>query len=195
MPVTEGPAQNLAGMLSDHWWLMLVRGIIAILFGILAFAQPGITLATLVILFGAFAFADGILAVWTAITRRQEEENWGLLLLGGLIGIGIGIVTWIAPGVTALTLLFYVAIWAVAIGMLEIVGAIRLRKVIQGEWLLIVAGVVSVAVGIALMARPGAGALAVLWLIASYAIVYGLTLIALSFRLRSFGHRMHERFA
>jgi uncharacterized membrane protein HdeD (DUF308 family) len=130
--------------------------------------------------------ADGILSVWIAIAERKEREHWGLLLLGGLLGIGVGILTFLVPGITALALLFYIAIWAIATGVLEIVTAIRLRKEIAGEWLLILSGLASVVFGVILMAQPGVGALAVLWLIATYAIVFGVLLVILAFKARSF---------
>jgi len=194
MPV-EMLAERLSDVLSRNWWLLLVRGIVAILFGVLTFVQPGISLAALVLLFGAFSLADGVLGVWTAFSSRKEREHWWLLLLGGLVGVGVGLLTLLAPGVTALALLFYIAIWAVATGVLQIVAAIRLRKEIEGEWMLILAGLASVAFGILLMARPGAGALAVLWLIAGYAIVFGIIMVMLSFKVKGFASRVKERIA
>jgi uncharacterized membrane protein HdeD (DUF308 family) len=181
---------TLAGILSRGWWTLLLRGLIAIAFGVLTWMQPGISLSAMIILFGAFALADGILAVWTAITGRREHENWGILLLWGLIGIGVGVLTFFAPGLTALTLLFYIAIWAISTGVLQIAAAIRLRKEIQGELWLILGGLASVAFGALLIARPGAGALAVLWLIAAYAIAFGLILLFLAFRVRGLAKKI-----
>lgn len=178
--------KRLATILSRNWWVLLVRGLVAIAFGVLVWYQPGISLAALVLLFGAYALADGALGVWTAIAERKEREHWVLLLLGGLLGIGVGILTFSVPGLTALALVFYIAIWAVGTGVLEIVAAIRLRKEIEGEWLLILSGLVSVVFGVILMAQPGVGALAVLWLIATYAIIFGILLVILAFRARSF---------
>jgi uncharacterized membrane protein HdeD (DUF308 family) len=188
-------AKDLAGTLSHNWWVLLLRGIVAIIFGVLTFAQPGISLATLVLVFGAYAFADGVLQSWTAITHRHDRDNWGMLLVGGLVGIGVGILTWLTPGITALALVFYIAIWAITTGALEMVAAIRLRKEIEGEWLLVLAGLAAVAFGVALIVRPDIGALAVLWLIASFALVYGIALVALSFKVRGFGRRLEGRFA
>lgn len=195
MDAKRGLVHNLAATLADRWWVLLLRGMVAVLFGVLTFVQPGISLATLVLLFGAFVFADGVLRTWTAIEHRHDRDNWGLLLIGGLLGIGIGVMTWFLPGVTALTLLVYIAVWAIASGVLELATAIRLRKEIEGEWMLALSGLVSVAFGVVLVARPAVGALAVLWLIATYAIVYGVALVALSFRLRGFAHRLEARFA
>jgi uncharacterized membrane protein HdeD (DUF308 family) len=181
---------RLAAILSRNWWVLLLRGIVAIVFGVLAWLQPGISLAALVLLFGAYSMADGILGAWTAVAGRKEHEHWWVLLLEGLVGIGVGVLTLFAPGVTALALLFYIAIWAIATGVLEIVAAIRLRKEIEGEWLLVLGGLASVAFGVLLMARPGAGALAVLWIIAAYAVVFGVILVVLAFKARSFGRAL-----
>jgi uncharacterized membrane protein HdeD (DUF308 family) len=178
--------KQLAAILFRNWWVLLLRGLVAIAFGVLVWFQPAMSLAALVLLFGAYSMADGILSVWTAIAERKEREHWGLLLLGGLLGIGVGILTFLVPGITALALVFYIAVWAIATGVLEIVAAIRLRKEIEGEWLLILSGLVSVVFGVILMAQPGVGALAVLWLIATYAIVFGVLLVILAFKARSF---------
>jgi uncharacterized membrane protein HdeD (DUF308 family) len=175
-------------LLARHWWLFLLRGLISILFGVLAFVWPGITLASLVLVFGAFAFADGVFALVGAL-RGGGREHWWLLILEGLVGIGIGIITVVSPGITALALLFYIAIWAIATGVLEIGSAIALRKEIEHEWLLGLSGLASVVFGVLLIARPGAGALTVLWLIGGYAIVFGVLLVMLSFRARRLSAR------
>ena len=178
---------QLATVLSRTWWMLLLRGLAAIAFGVLAWLQPGISLAALVLLFGAYAMADGILGVWSAIAGFNGNEHWWVLLLAGLIGIAVGILTFLAPGVTALALLFYIAAWAVAKGVLEIVAAIRLRKEIEGEWLLVLGGLASVLFGMFLMARPGLGALSLTWLIAAYAILFGILLVLLAFKVRTLG--------
>jgi uncharacterized membrane protein HdeD (DUF308 family) len=182
--------KKMAAILHRTWWVLLLRGLAAIAFGILTWVLPGISLATLVLLFGAYSMADGVLGVWTAIAGRKEHEHWWVLLLGGLLGIGVGVLTFFAPGLTALALLFYIAIWAVATGVLELVAAIRLRKEIEGEWWLILGGLASVVFGVLLMARPGAGALALLWLIAAYAVVFGVLLVMLAFKARTFGSQV-----
>lgn len=180
----------LADILSRYWWTTLLRGIISIMFGIALFALPGISLLTLTLLFGAFAMADGVASIISAFGGRREHEHWWVLLLAGLAGIGAGVLTFFNPGLTTLVLVFYIAIWAIATGLLEVVAAVRLRKEIEGEFWLALAGLVSVAFGVMLMARPSAGALALVWLIAGYAIVFGSILIALSFRARRFVRRM-----
>jgi len=187
MNIVEG---RLAAILSRNWWALLLRGLVAIAFGVLTWTQPAISLAALVLLFGVYALVDGVLGVWTAISGRKDHEDWWVLLLWGLLGIGVGIMTLMAPGVTAFALLFYIAAWAVATGVLEIVAAVRLRKVIKGEWWLVLGGLASIIFGVLLMAHPGAGALAVLWLIAAYAIIFGVLLVILAFRLRGFGKQL-----
>jgi uncharacterized membrane protein HdeD (DUF308 family) len=179
--------QQLASIFSRNWWVLLLRGVVTIAFGVLIWLQPGVSLVTLLLLFGAFSMADGVLGVWGAVAGRKKNEDWWALLLWGLVGIGVGILTFAAPGVTAIALLFYIAIWAITTGVLQIVAAIRLRKEIQGEWLLILAGLASVVFGVLLMAQPGSGALALLWLIAAYAVAFGVILVILALKVRRFG--------
>jgi uncharacterized membrane protein HdeD (DUF308 family) len=180
----------LANILSRYWGMTLLRGLLWMLLGLVIFIRPSIALVTLTLLFGAFATADGVASVVSAIGGRKEHENWWVLLLAGLAGIGVGMLTFFNPGITALALLFYIAIWAIATGLLEIVAAIRLRREIEGEFWLILAGLLSVAFGVLLMASPGQGALAVLWLIGGYAFVFGLILMVLAFRARGFVRRI-----
>jgi uncharacterized membrane protein HdeD (DUF308 family) len=180
----------LARILSRYWWMTLIRGIIAILFGVMLFAWPQISLLSLVLVFGAFAFADGVVGVVTAVGGRREHESWWVLLLAGLAGIGVGVLTFLNPGVTALVLLFYIAIWAIATGLLEIVAAVRLRKEIEGEFWLGLAGLATIVFGILLVARPQVGALAVLWLIGGYAVAFGVMLLLLAFEARGFLNRL-----
>src|ERR687895_1313310 len=125
--------------LTRNWWAIVLRGIAGILFGVITFFAPGISLAALVLLFGAYAFADGVLAIVTAVRRRGTDRGW-LLLLQGLVGIAAGVVTLLWPGITAIALLYVIAAWALVGGALQIAAAIRLRRVISGEWLLALAG-------------------------------------------------------
>ncbi len=179
--------KKISNIFLRKWWVLLLRGLVAIAFGALIWFQPGISLIMLVLLFGAYAMVDGILGVWTAIAGRKGHEHWVVLLIWGLLGVGIGVLTFVVPGLTALALLFYIAIWAVATGVLEIVAAIYLRKEIKGEWWLILAGLASVVFGVLLIVQPAAGALAVLWLIGTYAIIFGILLVMLAFKVRTFG--------
>jgi uncharacterized membrane protein HdeD (DUF308 family) len=177
--------KQLSNVLSRNWWMVLLRGLGAIVFGILAWLLPGISLAVLVLLFGAFVLVDGILGVWLAIDGRKEYEDWWVLLLWGVLGIGVGVLTFMSPGVTELALLFFIAAWAIATGVLEIVAAMRLRREIKGEWLLILGGLLSIMFGGLLMSQPGTGALALIWLIGAYAIIFGIVLVILAFKTRS----------
>jgi uncharacterized membrane protein HdeD (DUF308 family) len=172
-------------VLARNWWALALRGLVAVLFGIAAFSMPGITLTALVLLYGAFALVDGVFAVAAALIGRTHGMPWWAMLVQGLFGIAIGILTFAWPEITALALLYVIAAWAVVTGVFEIVTAIRLRKEIQGEWLLALSGALSVCFGLALVVYPGAGALAVVWLIGAYAITFGVLLIVLGFRLRS----------
>jgi uncharacterized membrane protein HdeD (DUF308 family) len=178
--------ENLGSILARNWWLMLLRGLVAIGFGILVFAKPQISLEVLVYMFGIFVLVEGIVGVAVAVHARNLLDSWGILLLWGLLGIAVGILSFIRPDVTALALVFYIALWALATGVLEIAAAIRLREVLKDEWLLILAGVASVATGLILIWRPDAGALALLWLIGSYAIVLGVLIVLFAFKIRGF---------
>jgi len=178
--------------LSRNWWVLAIRGVAAILFGIGAFVWPGITLAVLVLLFGAYALVDGIFAVIAGISVRKEQERWWMMLLSGLAGIVIGIVTFLSPGITALVLLYFIAAWSIVTGAFEIAAAIRLRKEIEGEWLLALAGLASLIFGILLVVLPGPGALALIWLIGVYALLYGILMLALAFRLRGLGETLRQ---
>ncbi|CAE6909404.1 conserved membrane protein of unknown function [Pseudomonas marincola] len=177
---------QLSGILSDTWWMLLVRGVIAILFGVLTWIQPGISLAALVILFGIYSLTDGVLGIWTAISGRKEDDHWWAFLLWGLVGVGIGVLTLTAPGITTVALMFYIAIWAIASGVMQVVTAIRLRREIKGEWLLILAGAASILFGVIMVAQPLAGALTLLWLIATYAVVFGVIMVVLAFKAKKF---------
>ena len=168
-----------------NWWLLALRGLIAIIFGVLAFMWPGATLITLVWLFGAFALVNGILSLVLAAKTPRGYRKVGSLILGGLLGILAGLLAFIMPGITALGLLILIAAWAIATGVMELVAAVRLRKVITNEWLLILAGIASVVFGAIMLFQPAAGALALIWLIATWAIVFGLLLLILAFRMRN----------
>lgn len=174
-----------ATQLADRWWVPLIRGIAAILFGILAVAYPEVSLTFLIVLWGVYALVDGVFSLAMAIRRGRSGGTWGWLVLEGLVGIGAGIVAFAWPGITALMLLMVIAVWAVITGIASIAAAIRLRKEIRDEWLLGASGVLSIIFGGLMLAYPGAGALAVLWMIGAYAIIYGVLLMGLAWRLYS----------
>jgi uncharacterized membrane protein HdeD (DUF308 family) len=192
--IEPGPTSPLSGVamlraLADNWWLLLLRGIAAVVFGVLAFMWPVLTLLTLTFLWGAYAIVDGVLALWEAIAGRggyTGSRFW--LAIVGIAGIIAGLLAFAWPGVTALVLLMFIAAWAIVTGLFEIWGAIQLRKEMEGEWLLILSGLLSVAFGVILLARPGVGALAVVWLIGWYAILAGVLYIVLAFRLKKHKH-------
>lgn len=171
---------------TGSWWAMVLRGIAAIAFGILAFVWPGITLAALVFLWGAYALVDGIFAVAAGIKSHGEYKRWWLVLIEGILGILAGIVAFVMPGITALVLLILIAVWAIVTGVVEIAAAIQLRKMIRGEWMLALAGVFSILFGVLMFLNPAAGALSVVWLIGAYAVVFGALLVALGVRLHGF---------
>jgi uncharacterized membrane protein HdeD (DUF308 family) len=178
------PALALLPALADNWWLVLLRGIASILFGVLAFVWPGLTVFWLVLLFAAYAIVDGVIALWAAfVGPGGMAPRWWLVVIG-LLGIAAGVVTFLYPAMTAIVLLYFIAGWMIASGVFSIAGAIALRKEIEGEWWLILNGALSVLIGLFMFFQPGAGALALIWLIGAYALVIGVTLVMLAFRLK-----------
>jgi uncharacterized membrane protein HdeD (DUF308 family) len=169
-------------------WALVLRGVVAIIFGLVAFIWPRITLATLVLLFGAYVLVDGIFAIVAAVRAPKEFARWWVLLIEGVLSILAGIIAFAIPGITALILLGVIAGWAIVTGVVEIVAAIQLRKEIQGEFFLALAGLTSIIFGVLLLWNPAAGALAVLWIIGAYAILFGVLLIALGMKLRGLLH-------
>ena len=180
---------------SRSWSGLLVRGLAAIAFGVLSLIWPELSLQVLVILLGAYFLLDGIVSVVAAVRWRKSHEAWWLLLLDGVFGIAFGIVAFAWPGITALALLFLLAAWAILTGILEIVAAVRLRKVLEGEWLLGLSGVLSVLFGVGIALFPGAGALALIAFIAAFAILYGVLLTALALKVRKLRKWAEEQFS
>jgi uncharacterized membrane protein HdeD (DUF308 family) len=176
--------------LGRNWGWVMLRGAAALLFGLLAFAWPGLTLGILVIVWGAYALADGVLALIAACRVRHRGRPFWSLLIVGLLGLAAGVVTFLWPGMTALVLLLCIAVWAIIMGIFQISAAIRLRQMIENEWLLGLSGVLSVLFGILMFLQPGAGALAVIWLVAAYAVVFGVLLLGLGFRLKRHAARV-----
>jgi uncharacterized membrane protein HdeD (DUF308 family) len=171
-------------LLSRNWWLVALRGVIAILFGLLTLLYPTIALGSLVLLFGAYAIVDGVAAVWSSFQHRAEQ-GWWTHMLEGVVSVIAGIVAFVYPVMTAVILLYVVAIWAIMTGIFEIWAAIQLRKEITGEFWMGLSGLLSVIFGIVLIANPGPGIFAVLWIVSIYAIAFGVFLVMLAFRLRS----------
>lgn len=176
-------------VMSRNWWILLVRGIAAVLFGIAVLVWPGIALTVLVLLWGAYALVDGVFTIVLGFQGRTYYRDWWVTVLEGVVSIIAGVVALLWPGVTAVALLYVVAIWAIITGMLEIVAAIQLRKEISGEFWLVLGGVLSVALGVLLTIFPGAGMVSLLVVLGIYAITFGVALIILSFRVRGFAQR------
>lgn len=170
--------------LTRHWWVLALRGVAAILFGVLAFIWPGITLTVLVLLWGVYALADGMFTIALAIAGPGRAGRWWALLVEGLAGIAAGVLTFLWPGLTMLALLYVIAAWAVVTGIFEVIAAIRLRNYIQGEWLLAVIGVLSVLFGLGLFVFPIEGLLVLILWIGAYAVAFGVLLLVLGFQLR-----------
>ncbi len=171
--------------LRRYWWAIALRGAAAILFGLLTIMWPGMTLAVLVLFFGVYALVDGVLAIFAAWRGASSDRWWHIV--EGVLGILIGVTTWLWPGLTALTLLYLVAAWAIATGVAEVAAGVRLRSALRNEWALLLSGVLSMAFGVLLVVRPGAGALALVLIIGMYALIFGTMLVVLGFRLRGTG--------
>jgi uncharacterized membrane protein HdeD (DUF308 family) len=184
--LVSDPLSALPRLLARNWWLFLFRGIAALVFGVLSLIWPVSSILALTLLFGAYALVDGAFALGAAFAGPGDAGTRWWLALVGIAGIGAGIATFSWPGLTALTLLYFIAGWFVATGVLQIIGAIELRKMIKDEWWLILNGALGVLFGIFIIVMPGAGALAVVWIIACVAILYGLLMIGFAFKVRNF---------
>jgi uncharacterized membrane protein HdeD (DUF308 family) len=170
--------------LARRWWAFLIRGIAGVIFGILAFLWPGLTLLVLAVVFGAYALVDGVFALVAAFSGAGAAHR-GWLILEGILGIVLGALVWMYPLYSAALLVYFIAIWAIATGVIEIIAGVRFRNVIGNEFLYIIAGIISIVFGALVLRNPAAGAIAVVWLIAWYAIIFGVLQIVLSFRLKS----------
>ena len=176
------------GRVTGNWWALALRALAAIILGILALSRPGITLAALLIVFGVYAMADGIFAVVAAIRGIREREQWGWMMFEGIVGIIAGAIALFWPHIGALALVWLVAGWALATGVLEIAAAVKLRKVMSGEWMLLLAGVLSIVFALIIASRPGLGILALVFWIGAYAIIYGVMTMVLAFEVRRWTH-------
>jgi uncharacterized membrane protein HdeD (DUF308 family) len=178
--------------ITRSWWTFALRGTLAVIFGVIAFAWPGITFEALVLLFGIYAFMDGVLVLTFGLMAAGDGEQWWPLVLGGILGIGLGLLTFAKPEAVGTALVYVVASWAIVTGLLEVVAAIRLRNVISGEWMLGLSGVLSVLFGVLVAAQPNSGAIALVYLFGLYAILAGITQIGLGFRLRGLGEDVRK---
>lgn len=175
-------------LLLRHWWVYVLRGILAIAFGFLAILWPELTLGILIFLFGIYVLVEGALAMAAAVSNRHVQ-GWWVLLLEGVAGLGAGFFAFLWPGITAIILLIIIALWAIVTGVLEIMAAVQLRRILPGEWALGLIGVLSVLIGVILIASPSSGALAVVWVIGIYALLFGGLLTHLGFKVKSLRER------
>jgi len=175
----------MLALISRYWWVYLLRGAIAVLFGIVAILWPDVTVTALVILFGAYVLVDGVLEIFHGATSRHDR--WWADILIGLAGILVGIWAMLFPDLTAIGLMYFIAAWWLFTGAMQVVFAIRLREVLRNEWMLILSGLLSVILGIVFLLFPGEGAISLVWVIGLFAILFGAMLIALAFRLRGMG--------
>jgi uncharacterized membrane protein HdeD (DUF308 family) len=179
--------------LSRNWWVIVLRGVAAIIFGLAAFVWPGLTIVSLVLLFGAYALVDGLFSIYTGLTHMGDSRRWWILALEGLAGVAVGIMAFVWPTAASVALLYVIAGWAILTGILEIVAAIRLRREISNEWLLALSGVASIALGALLIMQPAIGLVTVVWTLAGYAIFFGIMLVLLGFRLRGLNGNTRPR--
>jgi uncharacterized membrane protein HdeD (DUF308 family) len=170
----------MLAVLAENWWAFLLRGIFAILFGIGAISFPNLTLLVLIVLFGFYCFVDG----FTSLAMAFDAESKGWYVIGGLVSLAAGVIAFMRPGATAVALLIVIGIWAVIHGVIEIVTAIQIRKLIEGEWMLALSGIISLLFGLFVIARPGQGALAIIWFIAFFALIMGFLQLGVGFKLR-----------
>jgi uncharacterized membrane protein HdeD (DUF308 family) len=175
---------GMLGVVSKYWWVMLLRGLLAIAFGVMAIVWPGLTLFWMIWLFGVYAIVDGVLEIWSGIRNRYRHDRWWTEILIGLAGIVAGFLVLVLPGVTAIVLIYFIAAWMIFSGVMGIIYAIRVRNEISNEWFIIISGVLSVIVGLYFLAFPRDGALSLVWLIGIYAILFGIMLVAFAMRAR-----------
>jgi len=181
---TSSEEKKMLIVFAGTWWLMALRGAVAILFGLIAFLRPSVALEALAILFGVYAFVDGGLSLCAAFWRAPREDRWWMLFFEGVLGLVAGIFALAWTPIAALALIYIVAAWALLTGVLEIWAATVLRRHLTGELGLALAGFVSLLLGFVLMAEPGIGALMVAWIIGGYALLFGTAMLILSVRLR-----------
>jgi uncharacterized membrane protein HdeD (DUF308 family) len=176
--------EAMLGVLAQNWWAVAIRGVLAILFGLIALFMPGATMLSLVLLFAAYSFVDGVFAIISAVRAARRHERWGSLVFEGIVNIAVAAVAVLWPGITVLAFVFLVAFWALFTGGLELAAAFRLRTR-DGRWWLVLGGIVSLIYGALLVIAPLIGAVVLTWWIGAYALVFGVALLVLAFRLRS----------
>jgi uncharacterized membrane protein HdeD (DUF308 family) len=181
---TDPRIAAMSAILAQNWWAIAIRGVCGIVFGLIALFLPGATILTLVLFFSAYMLVDGIFGVVAAVRAASHHQRWGLLVLEGVLNIAVGVIAFIWPGLTAVTFVLLIAAWAIVTGVLEIVAAVRLHPE-YGRWWLILSGVASVIFGVLLVVAPLAGVIVVTWWIGAFALIFGIMLLVLAFRLRA----------
>jgi len=171
-------------ILQKNWWVFGLRGLLSIIFGVLALVWPEITLLTLVTLFGVFVLVDGVLDLLAGFASAESNRRWWVLILEGLVEIGVALMTFFWTDITAIVLLYFIAAWAVLSGLMEIIAAVQLRRMIENEWAMILGGILSIVLGVLLIIFPQAGAVSLTWLIGIFAIIFGILFVILAFQLR-----------
>ena len=181
---TDPRIEAMSAILAQNWWAVAIRGVCGIIFGLIALFLPGATMLTLVLFFSAYMLVDGIFGIVAAVRAASHHQRWGLLVLEGVLNIAVGVIAFIWPGLTAVTFVLLIAAWAIVTGVLEIVAALRLHPE-YGRWWLILSGAASVIFGVLLVVAPLAGVIVVTWWIGAFALIFGIMLVVLAFRLRA----------
>jgi uncharacterized membrane protein HdeD (DUF308 family) len=181
---TPVPLETPPVLSGVHWWALAIRGIVAIVFAVLTFVIPGLTLALLVLVFGGYAVVDGIFALISAVRAAHGHRRWGAFLVEGIVGIVAGLIALCVPVVTLFFFIYILAAWGIITGIFEIAAAMRLRRQVANEWLLVLTGIVSIIFGIVVFWAPAVGALTIAWWVGGYAFIFGVLLLALAVRLR-----------
>lgn len=180
-------------LLTRNWWLVVLRGLLAILFGLTAFFWPGLTWLVLVLMFGVYALVDGAFAMLSGLVSSKYSPRWWVFLLEGLVSVAAGVVALVSPGLAGFALILVIAAWAILTGILEIAAAIRLRREISNEWMLGFGGFVSLVFGFLVLFQPLTGGLVITLMIGAYALIFGILLVALGLRLRRLDVRTGSR--
>ena len=171
-------------VLTRYWWVLIVRGIFGVAFGLIALSLPRVTFLGLVLFFGAYLFADGVMALLLGAQNFGDGKHWWMFIVEGLLGIGLGVLTWFWPWATAFALLMWIAIWAIVTGVFEVTEAVRLRRTMAHEWMLMFAGICSIAFGGIVFVYPMTAMIAIVFLLAAYSLIFGTLFVVLGFEAR-----------
>jgi uncharacterized membrane protein HdeD (DUF308 family) len=188
-PASDARSDSASAMLAQNWWLFTLRGVLGILFGLIALIFPGPTMLSLVLFFSAYMLVDGVFGIISAVRAiRRKEDRWGLLIFEGLLNIAVGIAAFLWPGLTVIAFVWLIAAWAIVTGGLMTAAGFRLN-IDHGRWWMVLGGLLSLAYGVLLIITPLIGAIVLTWWLGAYALVFGVALVIFSFKLRS---RQHE---